>query len=149
MSLASYLLKKGYQKKKLKFTKTNHFKVTARINGVKGKFIVDTGASNTCVDFLFVDKFKLTTTKSNVKAAGAGATDMNTLLAENNTILIGQWEAFATPLVLFNLTHVNTALTNHGSKPVHGIIGADILLKEKAVIDYKTNTLFLKQKATM
>lgn len=50
MSLTTYLSKKGYIKKKLKLTKTNHFKTTAVINGVKGKFIVDTGASNTCIE---------------------------------------------------------------------------------------------------
>ena len=30
--------------------KTNHIQVKAYINGVKGMFIIDTGASNSCID---------------------------------------------------------------------------------------------------
>ena len=144
MSLPSYLSKKGYQKKKLKLTKTSHFKTTAKINGVKGNFIVDTGASNTCIDINLIEKFNLTSEESETKAAGAGATDMDTQVSKKNSLKIGKWKSKKNSLVIFDLSHVNEALTNHGSKPVHGIIGADILQKGKAIIDYKTKTLFLK-----
>jgi predicted aspartyl protease len=144
MSLPSYLSKKGYKKKKMNLTKTNHFKITAKINGVKGKFIVDTGASNTCIDKELVEQFKLTSEDSDTKAAGAGATDMVTQLAKNNSLDVGKWTSKKNTLVVFDLSHVNEALVNHNSKPVHGIIGADILKKGKAVIDYKNRLLFLK-----
>lgn len=144
MSLPSYLSKKGYKKKKIKLTKTNHFKTSLKINGIKGRFIVDTGASNTCIDIRLIDKFNLSSEESNTKAAGAGATDMYTKISKKNHIQIGKWKSKKNNLVLFDLSHVNEALTNHGSKPVHGIIGADILQKGKAVIDYKSNLLFLK-----
>ena len=48
-------------------------------------------------------------------------------------------------LILFDLTHVNTALINHSSKPVDGIIGADILKRAKAIIDYDKKYLYLKK----
>ena len=47
--------------------------------------------------------------------------------------------------MLFDLIHVNTALTQHGVKEVHGIIGADVLDKGKAVIDYDKLVLYLKK----
>ena len=47
-------------------------------------------------------------------------------------------------LILFNLTHVNTALTTYNAKPVDGIIGADILKRGKAIIDYDKKYLYLK-----
>ncbi len=144
MSLPSYLSKKGYQKKKMNLTKTNHFKVTAHINGIKGKFIIDTGASNTCIDKELIEHFKLISEDSDTKAAGAGATDMKTQLAKDNSLRIGKWKSKKNSIIVFDLSHVNEALTNHNSKPVHGIIGADILKKGKAVIDYKSNLLFLK-----
>lgn len=145
MSLPNYLSKKGYKKKRLKLTKTNHFKVSATINGVKGKFIVDTGASNTCIDSALAEHFNLNSEESDTKAAGAGATDMNTQLAKDNSLKIGTWKSKKNHIILFDLSHVNQALTNHNSKPVHGIIGADILKKGKAIIDYKNNFLYLKQ----
>jgi len=144
MSLPNYLSKKGYKKKKLTLTKTSHFKTSAKINGIKGSFIVDTGASNTCIDMSLIEMFNLIPEKSDTKAAGAGATDMETQISKKNTIKIGKWKSKKTNLVIFDLSHVNKALTDHGSKPVHGIIGADILQKGDAVIDYKSTLLFLK-----
>ena len=55
--LAPFLEEKGYSKVKLKFTKTNHFEIRASINGIKGQFILDTGASNSCVGFEAIDRF--------------------------------------------------------------------------------------------
>ena len=142
--LWEFLLKKEYKKVKLKLTKTNHFEVKATINGVKGLFILDTGASSSCIGFEDVELFKLKAKASNIKAAGAGATDMITQTASNNTIKIGRWKKQKITLVLFNLTHVNTALIMHNAKPVNGIIGADILKKGKAIIDYNKNYLYFK-----
>ena len=143
-TLHSFLTERGYTRTKLHLTKTNHFEIRATINGVKGIFILDTGASNSCVGFESVDLFKLQTEESEIKAAGAGATDMETKLSEKNEIKIGKWKNDKLALILFNLTHVNKALVNHKSKPVDGIIGADILKKGKAIIDYNKKYLYLK-----
>jgi len=144
MTLQEFLLQQGYIKIKLKFTKTNHFEIKANINGVKGRFILDTGASNSCIGFDSVKDFNLKVEDSEVKAAGAGAVDMLTQLSKKNVIKIGKWKRDKVALILFNLTHVNTALTNHDSNPVDGIIGADILKKGKAIIDYNKKYLYLK-----
>ncbi|AUC83207.1 retropepsin-like aspartic protease [Lacinutrix sp. Bg11-31] len=143
-ALWEFLLKKEYKKVKLRLTKTNHFEVKATINGVKGLFILDTGASNSCIGFEDVTLFKLNAKPSNIKAAGAGAIDMLTQTASKNTIKIGNWKSSNVTLVLFDLTHVNTALTMHNAKPVNGIIGADVLKKGKAIIDYNKKYLYLK-----
>ena len=55
----------------------------------------------------------LDTKESETKAAGAGATDMDTLQSENNTLKIGKWKTKKCHLVLFDLSHVNTALLQH------------------------------------
>ena len=143
-TLAEFLQDKGYTRIKLKLTKTNHFEIKATINGVKGLFILDTGASSSCVGFEAVDTFKLNAKDSDVKAAGAGATDMTTQVAKKNVIKIGKWKREKVALILFNLTHVNSALINHNAQPVDGIIGADILKKSKAIIDYNKKYLYLK-----
>ena len=144
-TLKDFLLEKGYSKVKLKFTKTNHFEIKASINGIKGRFILDTGASNSCVDFNGIDNFKLIAEESDTKAAGAGATDMETQLSKNNILKIGKWNTHKLHLVLFDLSHVNTALTDHNAKEVDGIIGADILRRGKAFIDYSKNVLYLRK----
>ena len=142
--LQEFLLNKGYNKAKLHLTKTNHFEIIAKINGVKGRFILDTGASNSCVDFGTATQFKLNVKESDIKAAGAGATDMKTQTSDENKLSIGTWKKDKIVLVLFSLAHVNSALTAHDSNPVDGIIGADILKKGKAIIDYEKKYLYLK-----
>lgn len=143
-SLKQFLLARDYTKVKLKLTKTNHFEIKATINGVKGLFILDTGASNSCVGFEGIETFKLKAKDSEIKAAGAGATDMLTQISKKNKLKIGTWKKDKVALILFNLSHVNTALLNYNSKPVDGIIGADILKKAKAIIDYDKNYVYLK-----
>lgn len=144
-SLKKVLHKKKYIKIKLKKIATNHLELKAEINGIKGRFILDTGASNSCVGVDLIAYFKLHAEESETKAAGAGATDMETQKSTDNTLKIGKWKTNQSHLVLFDMTHVNTALTQHNAKEVHGIIGADILEMGKAVIDYDTLFLYLKK----
>ncbi len=144
ISLPQILNKENYKKIKFKLTKTQHLHIKANINGVKGNFILDTGASNCCVCVKNVALFKLTAKKTKTKAAGAGATGMDTQIAKNNMLQLGRWKMEDLNIVIFDLSHVNQALIEHKSKPVHGIIGADILLKGKAIIDYYNHYLYLK-----
>ncbi len=147
MSKLKKLLKKGnYTAVPLKLTATNHLEIKAKINGIKGVFILDTGASNTCVGFDKLDHFKLVSKTSDMKAAGAGATDMETLISSKNNIKIGDWNIKKLKIVLFDLTHVNQALEAHKVAPVDGIIGADVLKKTRALIDYNAKEVHLKLK---
>lgn len=146
-SLKDFMLKKKRVRVKLKLTATDHFEVNASINGIKGKFILDTGASNTCVAIDRLEYFKLTSKESEVKAAGAGASEMDTFISTKNTLELGDWKMKKLKIVLFDLIHVNTALTNHNATPVDGIIGADVLKKGKAVIDYRKKVVYLKKKS--
>jgi hypothetical protein len=148
LSLKKFLKNKNYIRVPLVFTATNHFEIVAKINGISGRFILDTGASNTCIGLDKIEFFNLISKESEVKAAGAGATNMETLISTKNNIEIGKWRKQKHKIVLFDLTHVNEALTTHKALPVDGIIGADILKKAKAIIDYKKSFVYLKQKGS-
>ncbi len=147
-SLKKFLKKKNYLKVPLVLTGTNHFEISVKINGILGRFILDTGASNTCVGLEKLEYFNLVSKESKIKAAGAGATNMETLISTKNRIEVGKWAVNKHKIVLFDLIHVNEALTTHKALPVDGIIGADVLKKAKAVIDYKSSCVFLKQKGS-
>ncbi|MEO9513073.1 MAG: retropepsin-like aspartic protease [Flavobacteriaceae bacterium] len=144
-SLKKILKSKNHLRIPLVLTETNHFEITAKINGISGRFILDTGASNTCVGMDKIDFFKMISEVSDIKAAGAGATEMETLVSSKNKIQIGDWKKSKQKIVLFDLVHVNQALTSHNSLPVDGIIGADVLKKGKAIIDYDKKSLYLKK----
>ncbi len=142
--LQEILKKEGYKKINFKVSKTQHLLIKATINGTKGNFILDTGASNTCLGFEGIELFHLTAGNSATKAAGAGATGMFTQIAKNNILQIGRWKNTQFNLVIFDLSHVNEALIQHKAKPVQGIIGADVLLQGKAIIDYYNHCFYLK-----
>lgn len=143
-SLREFLLSKGYGRSRLFPTVTHHLEMTAKINGIEGSFILDTGASSSCIDFGYADMFQLSLEDSDVLAAGAGATDMLTKLSPENSITIQKWNYHKLDIVLFDMSHVNSALKNHNAAPIHGILGADVLNKGKGVIDYQYNCLYLK-----
>jgi predicted aspartyl protease len=143
--LQAVLKKEDYLKIKFKVSKTQHLLVKIVLNGVKGNFILDTGASNSCVGLEFAEKFVLKTKASKTQAAGAGAVGMFTLVSKKNELQIGKWKDKKMALVLFDMSHVNQALTQHKVETVDGIIGADVLLKGKAIIDYSKKYLYLKK----
>ncbi|WP_281227075.1 retropepsin-like aspartic protease [Flavobacterium aquiphilum] len=143
-NLHEKLKKVDYKKVKFKVTKTQHLLIKAKINGVKGNFILDTGASNSCVGFESIETFTLEAQNSKTKASGAGATGMFTQMASGNKLQLGKWKNKKLDLIIFDLSHVNEALGHYKVKPVHGIIGADILMKGKGIIDYYNHCLYLK-----
>ena len=143
--LPDILKKENYKKIKIKVSKTQHLLIKASINGVKGNFILDTGASSSCVGFESIELFLLEAKKSKTKASGAGATGMFTQIAVGNKLQLGSWKQEDFELVIFDLSHVNEALIQYKAKPVHGIIGADILMKGKGIIDYYNLCLYLRK----
>ena len=143
-SLSEFLLNKSYFKIKMHPIASNHFKIIGKVNGVKGVFILDTGASTTFIDLKLEDKFKLKTQPSVLKASGAGRDKIDTLLSKNNILSIGGWMKTRFPIALIDLSYVNDAFESINTSPVDGIIGADILKKGLAVIDYEKRYLYLK-----
>ncbi|NMH24960.1 retropepsin-like aspartic protease [Flavobacterium solisilvae] len=143
-NLDDVLKKEKYKKLNFKVSKTQHLLIKAKINGVTGNFILDTGASNSCVGFESIELFNLKAGKSKTKAAGAGATGMFTQIAKNNSLKIGRWKTEDFHLIIFDMSHVNDALKQYKAKPVQGIIGADVLLEGKAIIDYANHCFYLK-----
>ena len=147
-NLHEILKKENYKKIKFKITKTQHLLIKAKINGVAGNFILDTGASSSCVGFESVELFLLKAKKSKTKdieeiESLIQASGMLTQLSIKNHLQLGQWKEEKLNLVIFDLSHVNEALIQHKAKPVHGIIGADILMKGKAIVDYYNHYLYL------
>jgi predicted aspartyl protease len=142
--LRIFLEESGFYRIPLKKLATGHYKLKAKINGKSGEFILDTGASTSCIGMINVEYFFLKSEKSKVKAAGAGAINMKTKIARKNHLEIGKWETKNMDFVLLDLSHVNEALFQAEEETVHGIIGADFLKQNRGVIDYGRNCLYVK-----
>lgn len=124
--------------------KSNHLFVQAKINRVKGLFLIDTGASNTCIDSSEQTLFNLLSKAHKAKASGAGANGMHAEISVNNSIQLGKWKKNGIDIILLDLTHVNIALNEYDLPKVHGIIGSDLLKSHHAIIHYPLQLLFIK-----
>ena len=141
----SFLKSVGYISVTLKLLKTNHYLLKACINGVEGKFILDSGASSSCICLSLESKFKIDSKKNKIKASSATSNMEDTRLSKNNAIKIDKWISKIS-LVSIDMTHINSVLNEKVTESVDGIIGTDVLKKSKAMIDYESNKLHLKVK---
>lgn len=143
-TLYQFLQSRGYTRVRLLTLPTNHYLVTATLNGTLGRFILDTGASTTCVSTELATHFHLNPKPSEEKASSASANELDTEVAHHNELVIGSWSSKRRSVVLFDMQAVNHALQKHDIETVDGIIGADILQSVNAIIDYKNDWLYLK-----
>ncbi len=143
-TLYQFLRSKGYTRVRLLTLPTNHYVVIATLNGTLGRFILDTGASTTCVSTELATHFHLNPKPSEEKASSASANELDTEVAHHNELVIGSWSSKRRSVVLFDMQAVNHALQKHDIETVDGIIGADILQSVNAIIDYKNDWLYLK-----
>ena len=143
ITLNKFLKSEGYSSLKLIFLETKHYLIVAKVNGIDGRFILDTGASNSCICTSLEDKFKVISKQSKEKASSANSEMTNTKISKRNTIQIGKWEDKIN-LISFDMNHINNALSQKKVSPIDGILGADILKKSNSILDYKSNKLFMK-----
>ena len=125
-------------------TNSNHILVECEINYVLGIFIVDTGASNSCINSKLTTKFNLDFEISNEKASSASSKINETYYSKNNIFKIGNYEESNFDLVLFDMTFINNSLKEKGVSEVDGIIGGDILSELNVCINYKKKEISLE-----
>ena len=143
ITLNKFLKSEGYSSVKLIFLQTKHYLIEAKLNSIKGRFILDTGASNSCICTSLENKFRIISKESKEKASSANSEMTHTKISKSNTVQIGKWESKMN-LITFDMSHINNALSQKQINPIDGIIGADILKKSKSILDYKSNNLYLK-----
>lgn len=126
----------------LKIADGFHMIVTIKIEGHKARMIVDTAASRTVFDkkrILKMIKQPVVTNNYEAGTTAAGAIEQQqTQIKElklDNTI-IEDYDA-----TLVDLKDLNNTYKQHKLQPIDGLIGADILVKHKAIIDIETKEL--------
>ncbi len=143
-TLKQTLKEKGYIAHRLRIAKkSGHIVTKAAINGHTGRFIVDTGASATCVDQELYKEFQLTTQFMD-RQIGTASGSLRPRISHNNTLELGDWSDEDTTVLSMDMSFVNSALKAEGMRSIQGLLGADFLINSKAIIDYQGQWLFLK-----
>jgi hypothetical protein len=125
--------------------KSHHITVVARLAGRTARFIVDTGAGGTVLDSNAVAKYKLKSSSASRKAGGVGSTAMRMSHVTKHDLTLLGLDLSDTRLLTLNLSHVNAGLKTAKVAPVVGVLGADVLWRHHAVIDYDRGLLLLSR----
>jgi hypothetical protein len=123
-----------------------HLMLKLKINNKAAVVIIDTGASKSVFDRTRIEKFvkdKNFATHESL-SSGLGTNSMTSQITTIKKLKIGDLEIEDYNTVLLDLSHVNASYEQVGLKAVDGVLGSDILLKHKAVIDYEKKVLKLQ-----
>ena len=143
--LGLFLKEKNYEAIKLGRFITGHLYLTAKVNGTTAIFVLDTGAGSTVMEEKRESKFNLATSLSEIKAVGAGGSNLALKEASIQNFKIENYVLRNYKIHLMSLDHINNAFKQVGIAEIDGVIGADILTRGKAVIDYENLILYLKE----
>lgn len=121
-----------------------HLLVNAQVNGKDAILLIDTGASQTVFDINRINRYSNKEhSLSETLSTGLGTNTMESKQITLEKLSIGDIEMNDMDVILLDLSHVNGRYLNLNLKPIDGVIGGDILLKKKAVIDYANMILTL------
>ena len=143
--LGTFLKERNYAAIQLGKLISGHLYLTAEVNDSTAIFILDTGAGATVMEEKREAKFNLTTSSSKDEAVGAGGSNLALKEASIQNLKIEDYVLHDFDIYLMNLDHINNAFKQGGLPEIDGVIGADILTKGKAVIDYENLILYLKE----
>lgn len=120
----------------------------ARINGVEGRFVIDTGASATVVETGAHRRLNMRLDDGDARTGSGAGGRIRVHPSSGNTLQIGSHRVQAFDTVVMPLGQVNAAFTAAGDEPIDGVIGADVLRPVQAVIDYGRHVLYLRPPAS-
>jgi len=125
-----------------------HLMLKIYVNRKVANVIIDTGASKTVLDKHMIKKYVKDQNFDvhDKLSSGLGTNTMESQVTMIKKLRIGEIEIADYQAILLDLSHVNNSYQQIGLKPVVGVLGSDILLKYKAVIDYEKRVMKLKVK---
>lgn len=144
-SLRKSLISRGYIVHPIRLSKkSGHIITKAFINGQSGRFIIDTGASATCINQQLAGKLELTVEDMN-QQIGTASGSLIPQIAHHNKLELGEWCDEDSSLLTMDMSFINLALKAEGMRSIHGLLGADFLIKSRAIIDYSGKNIYLKK----
>jgi hypothetical protein len=111
--------------------------------------VLDTGASKTAFDQTMLSEANETMNilVSDKLSTGLGTNTMESFTATVTDLFIGELPVAEFEAAVLDLSTINVAYGQMGHPTILGVLGGDILMKYKAVIDYGKGVLTLKTRA--
>ena len=125
-----------------------HLFIDAALNGKNANMLVDTGASKTVFDInrilKFTGKRKKTFKLFENHSTGLGTNTMESHFTTIKEFCVSGLKLNNYNAILLDMSHVNQSYKMLKQKAIDGVLGSDLLMKYKAVIDYKNMVLKLQ-----
>ena len=123
-----------------------HPLVNVTIYGKAFTLVLDTGASKTAFDhaLLLQAGHQASIKSSDRLSTGLGTNNMASSTALISDMQIGDLQVAAFEVAVLDLSSINIAYRQLNHPEVLGVLGGDILMKYKAVIDYGKRTIKFK-----
>lgn len=123
-----------------------HLFINLKVNGKKCRFLIDTGASHSVIDKAWfeknIGKKKLTVIKQ--QTTGLHSSIPETYLGNIKEITAGKWGIKNFTVAAVDLNHVNQTYKQLKQPKIQGILGSDVMVLSKAVIDYGKEKIYLQ-----
>ena len=112
----------------------------------KGFLIIDTGASNSVFDLKLLENIVeiIPQEPDTLKSAGISEGLIENKLGILKKLKIGELSLPNFPVIMLDLSHINTMYKKFFNKPIWGLLGGDFLRRYKAKINYKNSCLVLE-----
>ena len=123
-----------------------HPLLNIKVYGKTFTVVLDTGASKTAFDkgLLLKANKKALINDSDILSTGLGTNNMQSFTATIHDMRIGRLKIPEFQVAVLDLSTINIAYTQLGHPQVLGVLGGDILMKYKAVIDYGKQVIKFK-----
>jgi hypothetical protein len=144
MQVSDLLAQSGFRRHGLERNAVGHLQLTGALGGEAIDILVDTGAASTVVDVGWCRTRNIPLVDTGHLGGGAGGVTLPIYALGPVPLTIDGAPVRSTGILAIDLSHVNHGLATKGARPVDGVLGADVLSLHEALIDYSTQSLFLR-----
>lgn len=143
-TVAEAMCRMGFDAIKMRSLMSGHHIVEASLNGKPATFAVDTGAGMSVLNSPHGATFlgKATSTASGIAIGATGQTSLTQYPVQELTI--AGTKTGLKHIVAVDIGTVAKALEGIAGKPVHGIIGQDVMRAQHAIVDVQQSVLYLR-----
>jgi predicted aspartyl protease len=136
---------RGYRRVRMRESDGYNLYVNGSVNGTKARLMVDTGAFATLLHSQFVLDMKIPLHQTKITSVGINLSPSRVHLATISRLSIGSMDLQSHRVGVINLERLIYGGPLRASPPVAGLLGSEMLQRYHAIIDFGTNSLYLKQ----
>jgi len=120
-----------------------HIMIDGQINGQKAIFLIDTGASRTVFDLEGIRKFvpEPDFLENERLSTGLGTNEMPSMVVVIENMGFGDLQIQYYMAIAIDLKHVHLSYQSLGLPAIDGVLGGDLLMQYRCVINYKTRKI--------